>query len=179
MWHYYWLQPTVTAEPDPVMLLVHVTDETRDSLEMLLYVAGAQTLRARSGLSPAGIRLMMHAGASWSRWEGVRLSNGFNVIDPSDWHRQGIGTVALNLMIAWAKHHHPEAKVRPVELTRRQKEDIALDDPRLGFYRRFGLDWDSADQKADAPDWKARPTTVAQLRAAPLSPRLQYIKAPW
>lgn len=168
------VQPTVVAEPGPVMLIVHITDVRQTSLDMLLYVAGAATLGAVSRLTPASIRLMMRAGALWNRWQGVRLSNGCNVVYPSDWHRQGIGTVALNFMIDRAQRYHPEADVRPIVLTRHHRKDIASDDPRPGFYRRFRLDWASEDQTADAPDWLSRPT-VANLHAAPLPVRLRPI----
>lgn len=101
----YSLQSTVKGETDPVTLIIHQTADTNEQLELLLAVEGAKTLKLVPGRDLDGAKIMMRAGASFSRHQGVRLSNGFNVVDPSTWHRQGIGTVALNLMVDWAKRH--------------------------------------------------------------------------
>ncbi|HEV7436456.1 MAG TPA: GNAT family N-acetyltransferase [Pseudorhizobium sp.] len=167
----YSLIPTVEKETDPVTLIVHRTEDTHEQLELLLAVEGAKTLKLVPGRDLNGAKIMMRAGASFSRHSGVRLSNGFNVVDPSAWHRQGIGTVALNLMIEWAKRLHPDADVRPVEL-KRYKQDIEGDDPRLAFYRRFNLQWNLADQDQDAVNLLSVPMTVRDLQTAPLSARL-------
>lgn len=169
MWHHYWLQPTVPAEPAPVLLLIHIAFDERHRFETRLYIAGARTIDPIPGASPEGMRCVMRAGASWNRLEGVRLSNGFNVVDPDDWRGQRVGTVALNLMVGWAKRRHADAHVRPIALTRHHKTDIVPADPRLRFYRRFGLDW-LDDQDRDATDWLSRTMTVAELRTVPLLP---------
>lgn len=163
----YSLQSTVKGETDPVTLIIHQTADTNEQLELLLAVEGAKTLKLVPGRDLDGAKIMMRAGASFSRHQGVRLSNGFNVVDPSTWHRQGIGTVALNLMVDWAKRHHPDADIRPVEL-KRYKQDVEDDDPRLAFYRRFNLQWDLADQDEDAVNLLSLPMKVRDLQAVPL-----------
>lgn len=167
MLRHYRLQPQIPDEPDPVTLIVDEQTNTTATLELVLSIAGARHLRPRPAVDPDGARIMMRAGASFDRWEGVRLSNGFNVIDPDTWHRQGIGTIALNAMIEWAQHNHPSADVRPVELSRYGRT-IGPADRRLAFYRRFNLDWDPNEQRDDEPHWLSRPMPVAALRLAPL-----------
>lgn len=167
----YTLTSNVENETDPVTLIVHRGTDTSEELELVLAVKGAKTLKIVPGRDLDGAKIMMRAGASFSRYQGVRLSNGFNVVDPPTWHRQGIGTVALNLMIEWAKRNHPDADIRPVEL-KRYKQDIESDDPRLAFYRRFNLQWDLADQDKDMVHLLSLPMKVCDLRTVPLPSRL-------
>ena len=77
----YSLQSTVKGETDPVTLIIHQTADTNEQLELLLAVEGAKTLKLVPGRDLDGAKIMMRAGASFSRHQGVRLSNGFNVVD--------------------------------------------------------------------------------------------------
>lgn len=162
----YELRPQVEGEPDPVILTVKTMLATRDDLEMHLSISGARRLRTMPGFDFGTARIVMRAGASYSRYTGVRLSNGFNVVDPDTWRRQGIGTIALNRMIAWAKERHLDADLRPIEL-KRYGRNILPNDPRLTFYHRFNIRWDVADQHEDSPDRCSIAMKVAELQIAP------------
>ncbi|WP_375428857.1 GNAT family N-acetyltransferase [uncultured Sphingomonas sp.] len=142
-------------------------EDDAERLELILSIHGARTLRPVPGVDLGIDKIVMRAGAELKRFRGLQLSNGFNVVDPSTWRRQGIGTVAMNRMIEWAQRRHPDAPVKPVEL-KRYGRDVLPDEHRLAFYRRFGLTWDAADQKASDVNWCSREMKVCELRRAEL-----------
>ncbi len=169
----YSLQPSkIDGEREAVTRIVGEKVNTPATLESLLSISGTRRLRPVAGIDSEGAKIVVRAGAAFNRFEGVALSNGFNVLEVDQWRGQGIGTIALNVMIEWAKHHHPSTELRPTEL-RRSGRIIQQTDPRRGFYARFGVEWNEADRLDAAPDWLAAPLTVAALRLAPMPPVIE------
>jgi GNAT superfamily N-acetyltransferase len=113
----------------------------------------------------AGMVRVMDAGASL-RVDRVQLSDGYNVVDLPEWRGQGIGTLAMNRMIAWAQRWHPQAEVWPLKL-QRYGAPILPTDRRIGFYRRFGFRWDTAEQEAEVGSWPSAALRVEELQRAP------------
>src|SRR4051812_44475934 len=107
----YLLKPDVAGEPEAVSLLLDILFDRPSAIEFTILLHGARLLKPRVGVDSADGRVVMRAGAEFGQLTGVRLSNGFNVVDPAEWRGQGIGTVAMNHMISWAQQHHPIAKV--------------------------------------------------------------------
>ena len=174
MWSYYHLQPTLPGEPDPVAVAVRTDNDSESALSLSIYVVGARTLRPDPNLAPQRVRCVMHAGARLFGGD-VRLSDGYNIIELPEWRGQGIGSLALGRMVAWAKQYHAAREVLPVEL-RSNGTPIAADDPRKRFYERFGLTWSAPAPPPGEPIWHSDAVSVRELHVPALPATLRRLE---
>lgn len=170
---------TVTDAPVERFAIVPAGLNARDAhiLEIVTAIDDVERLKLQISLSRctrrliaaepelAGMVRVMDAGASL-RVDRVQLSNGFNVVDLPECRGNGIGTHAMNRMIAWAQRWHPHAEVWPLKL-QRYGAPILSTDRRLGFYRRIGFRWDMSEQEAEVGSWASADLSVGDLRQAP------------
>jgi GNAT superfamily N-acetyltransferase len=159
------LVPTRRSARDAHILEIATTIDDAERLKLLLSVSRCSMRLITAEPDCAGMIRVMDAGASL-RTDRVQLSNGFNVVDLEEWRGQGIGTLAMNRMIAWAQRWHPHAEVRPLKL-QRYGAPILPNDRRIAFYRRFGFRWDMAEQEQDIGSWPSAAMMVQELRPAP------------
>lgn len=76
---------------------------------------------------------------------GVRITNGYVLIEEKQYRGMQIGAYCFNLIVQWAKDHHADRIVEPIEVSEPADMDPAH---RNAFYNGFGIKFEySQDAK--------------------------------
>ncbi|MDR6397892.1 hypothetical protein [Herbaspirillum seropedicae] len=67
---------------------------------------------------------------------GVRITNGYVLIEDKQYRGMQIGAYCFNLIVQWAKDHHADRIVEPIEVSEPADMDPAH---RNAFYKGFGI----------------------------------------
>ncbi|BFG77839.1 hypothetical protein PTKU46_58720 [Paraburkholderia terrae] len=103
---------------------------------------------------------------------GLKLTNGFVVVEQESLRSLNIGSLCFNEIIKWAKRVAPDDTVIPIELLASHVHSYkpANLERRHRFYRRFGLEFEFNDRESHAlASGVSKPIVGRKLISYPIS----------
>lgn len=91
-------------------------------------------------LTTAG-ELVCEMSAAASRWERVKLTNGYVLVEQSQLRGLRLGSFCFNQVVCWAKTQCPDSEVETIQLRASDASGVNRH-RRNAFYEKFGIRFD-------------------------------------
>jgi GNAT superfamily N-acetyltransferase len=161
-WKWRFFQITDAKRRRQHVLAVGV-DETgsvgRERIDLVAYAMGTQRFD-----SWKDVELVCEMSAH--REFGVKLTNGFVIIEQDELRSLNIGSLCFNEIVKWARRVAPADSVLPIELLASHELGYGKNnfERRHRFYRRFGLTFDFVDDQPPLAHGSSRDMRAQDLK---------------